>query len=147
MVITQDKTYFTAIFEIIKMGHALTDGVNTELKTYGITEPQFNVLRILRGRKGEPATVQSVQKDMVQRSSNVTRIIDKLIDKGYVHREQCPSNRRRVDLTITDEGLSALKTFDQIVEAFHAPMKDALTTEESKQLTNLIHKLKTACNE
>ncbi len=143
---TQDRTYFTAIFEIIKMGHALTDGVNSELKAYGITEPQFNVLRILRGRKGEPATVQSVQEDMVQKSSNVTRIIDKLIDKGYVHREQCPTNRRRVDLTITDEGLEALKTFDGVVDSFHQPMKDALTIDESVQLTNLIYKLKAASN-
>ncbi len=141
---TQDKTYFTAIFEIIKMGHALTDGVNSELKSHGITEPQFNVLRILRGRRGEPATVQSVQDDMVQKSSNVTRIIDKLIDKGYVHREQCPTNRRRVDLTITEDGLEALKTFDRVVESFHEPMKEALTRTESVQLTTLINKLKQA---
>ncbi len=141
-----DRSYFNAIFGIIKMGHAITDGVNSELKPYGVTEPQFNVLRILRGRKGEPATVQSVQEDMVQRSSNVTRIIDKLVDKGFVDRKQCPSNRRRVDLTITEDGLEALKTFDKAVADFHKPMQNALTSSESAQLTLLINKLKQASN-
>ena len=89
-----DNQYFQAIFQIIRTGHWITDQVSRELKEFGITEPQYNVLRILRGAKGEPLTVQRILKSMVQRSSNITRIVDKLLAKGYVNRQECPSNRR-----------------------------------------------------
>ena len=133
---------YQAIYQIIKTGHWITDCVNRELKELGTTEPQFNVLRILRGRKGEPATVQSIQDDMVQRTSNVTRIIDKLIDKGLVNRVLCPSNRRKVDITITAKGLDELKRYDKRVQALHAPMVGNLTAEEANTLTTLIKKFK-----
>lgn len=59
-----------------------------------MTEPQFNVLRILQGQKGDPLTVQEIQERMVQRGSNVTRIIDKLIEKVLLERHECATNIR-----------------------------------------------------
>ena len=134
--------YWGAIDQIIRTGHWITDQVGIELKSYGITEPQYNVLRTLRIKRGEPITVQKIQEKMVQRSSNVTRLIDKLQAKGLVSRVECPTNRRRMDITITLQGLDLLEKLDEKVKSLHQPMTDNLSTEEAQTLKQLIIKLK-----
>lgn len=136
------KIYFEAILEIIKAGHWMTDSVSKELKEYDIYEPQFNVLRILRGAKGKPVSVNTILDNMIQRSSNVTRIVDKLEAKGLVKRTLCPKDRRKMDIVITDEGLTLLKKLDKKVKALHKPMMHNLTEEEAITLKHLIKKLR-----
>ncbi|NME67386.1 MarR family winged helix-turn-helix transcriptional regulator [Flammeovirga aprica] len=136
------KKYFKAIHQIIVTGHWITDQVGKDLKEYGITEPQFNVLRILKGQKGAPITVQEIQERMVQRSSNVTRIVDKLLDKKLVNRQECPTNRRKMDITITDKGLEELEKLDAKVGDFHQQFQGNLSEEELETLATLIKKLK-----
>ncbi|MDW3192971.1 MAG: MarR family transcriptional regulator [Cytophagales bacterium] len=136
------SNYYNAIHQIIRTGHWITDQVSQELKEHDVTEPQFNVLRILKGRKGDPVTVVEIQEQMVQRTSNVTRIIDKLLVKGLVDRQECHSNRRKMDITITEEGRAFLAVLDEKVQTFHEPMKDNLTEKELEQLDHLIQKLK-----
>lgn len=137
-----EDIYLEAIYQIIRTGHWITDQVNCELKDFGISEPQFNVLRILRGSKGKPITVREIQGRMVQRSSNVTRIIDKLLEKGLVSRKECASNRRKMDINITKQGEALLVMLDRKVKAFHEPMAKNLTEPEARKLANLILKLK-----
>ncbi len=134
--------YLRAIHQIIRTGHWITDQVSAELKEFDISEPQYNVLRILNGQKGNPITVHQIQKQMVQRTSNVTRIVDKLIDKGLVDRHECSYNRRKMDITITRRGVEFLIKLDKKVHDFHKPMSDNLTPEEAQTLTKLIIKLK-----
>lgn len=134
--------YYQAIFQIIKTGHWITDQVSRELKEFDTTEPQYNVLRILRGRQGQPVTVQEIQEEMVQRTSNVTRIIDKLLAKGFVDRQECAANRRKMDITITPAGMDFLDLLDKKVHAFHQPMEHNLSVGELEQLVELIKKLK-----
>ena len=141
-----NTNYLNAVYQVIKTGHWITDMVGQELKEFGITEPQFNVLRILQGRKGVPITVQEIQNKMVQRSSNVTRIIDKLSEKGLVDRKECPDNRRKMDITITYKGSKMLVTLGKKVYQFHGPMAKNLTEGEAQTLTKLIIKLKGETN-
>lgn len=136
------ENYIRAVYQIIITGHWITDQVGKDLKEYGITEPQFNVLRILKGRKGNPITVHEIQEKMVQRSSNVTRIVDKLLDKGFVNRQECPTNRRKMDITITEKGSKQLDILNTKVEKFHDQFQGNLTDEESETLEILIKKLK-----
>jgi MarR family transcriptional regulator, 2-MHQ and catechol-resistance regulon repressor len=136
-----DKTYFNTILKLITSGHRITDLVNRAMIDDGLTEPQYNVLRILHQAGNEPLTVQEVQNGMVQQSSNVTRIVDKLLVKGLVNRSECPTNRRKLDLTLTDKGKELLKTLDQKVLEIHRPMMSKLTEEEFHQLGSLIDKL------
>ena len=142
-----NSTYLDAVYQIIKTGHWITDMVSQELKEYGITEPQFNVLRILQGQKGKPITVHEIQQRMVQRSSNVTRIIDKLIQKGLVDRRECKNNRRKMDVTITYKGARMLVTLGKKVYQFHAPMAKNLAEEEASTIRNLMVKLKNGIDE
>ena len=134
--------YLQAVIKILRTGHWLTDMVNQALKPYGISEPQFNVLRILRGQKGKPITVQYIQQHMIQRSSNVTRIVDKLKDKGLVNRAICQKNRRKMDITITKKGLGQLKILDKAVYEMHQPLLNKLTEDESALLIHFLEKIK-----
>lgn len=130
------------MLEIIVLGHQMTDDVSRALKPMDISEPQFNVLRILRGQKGNPITVQDIQSRMIQRTSNVTRIIDKLLNKGFVERSECPTNRRKMDITITEPGLTCLEELDEIVGALHEANLNKLNQSELTQLNKLLEKLK-----
>ncbi len=137
------RLYYPAIFEIIQTGNWITDQIGVELKELGTTEPQFNVLRILSQNKGNPMTVQSILNQMVQRTSNVTRIVDKLSERGLVIRKECLSNRRKMDITITQTGLELMKDLNRQAHAFHEPLMKNLAPEEARSLTELLKKLKT----
>lgn len=138
----ENETYYKAIFEIIKTGHWITDMVSQELKEYDVSEAQFNVLRILKGQKGKPITVEVITSHMIHRSSNVTRIIDKLLVRGFVSRQECKTNRRKMDISITAEGLKFLKILDKKVAGFHKPMMSKISDKEAQDLTRIIKKLK-----
>ncbi|MEP5614059.1 MAG: MarR family transcriptional regulator [Cyclobacteriaceae bacterium] len=137
-----NQDYLSAIDQIIRTGHWITDQVSVELKEFDISEPQYNVLRVLKVRGGDPITVQKIQDKMVQRTSNVTRIIDKLLDKGLVTRKECPANRRKMDIAITKQGEELLVELNKKVIAFHQPMAKNLNMEEAQELARLIKKLK-----
>ncbi|MFC5045501.1 MarR family winged helix-turn-helix transcriptional regulator [Aquimarina hainanensis] len=134
--------YFNAVIEIIRTGHWFTDQISRELKEYQIYEPQFNVLRILRGAGGTPLSVNQILENMIQRSSNVTRIVDKLSSRGLVRRELCSEDRRKMDIVITEKGLALLEKLDKKVNDFHMPMSTNLSKEEANKLKELIIKLK-----
>ena len=134
--------YFITIFEIIKTGHWITDQISRELREFNIYEPQYNVLRILRGAGGKPVSVNDILEKMVQPSSNVTRIVDKLAARALVDRQLCPGDRRKMDITITEAGEALLQQLDEKVQRFHEPMMHNLNKEEALELKRLLRKLK-----
>mgnify|MGYP000635347744 CR=1 FL=1 len=136
-----NEDYLRTIDGIIKTGHWITDQVSKELKEFDITEPQYNVLRTLKNAEHHPSTVQEILEQMIQNSSNVSRIVDKLLSKGLVNRETCPSNRRKMDITITKAGLAILVKLDKKVHQLHEPMYIRLDSDELKTLEKLITKL------
>ena len=87
------------------------------MKNYGITVQQFNVLRILRGQKGNPLSINSLIERMIDKSSNASRIVDKLEQKGYVLRTVCPNDRRQVEVRITEEGIAFIGQLDEPVKS------------------------------
>lgn len=111
-------------------------------KEYGITVAHFNILRILRGQKGCPANLSTIQERMIDRSSNTTRLIDKLIAKNWVTRRICPSNRRKIEVNITDLGLEKLLEIDQKVEETLKRILTNLTDKEMGQLNTLLDKVR-----
>ena len=88
------------IISILETNCKVLEILGQALKPYEISLQQFNVLRILRGQKGVPANLSTVQERMVNRMSNTTRIIDKLIDKNFVQRNICEKNRRKIELLL-----------------------------------------------
>jgi DNA-binding MarR family transcriptional regulator len=82
------------------------------LKPFGISPEQYNVLRILRGQSPSCASNQMIMERMLDKSSNCSRIIDKLKDKKLVDRKENKDDRRQVDIVITEKGLDMLKEID-----------------------------------
>jgi DNA-binding MarR family transcriptional regulator len=107
----------------------------------GLTLQQHNVLGILRGQHPEPVCFGDIQNRMVDRNSNVTRLIDKLIEKGFVTRDICQANRRMIEVRITESGLKKLQEVDarypELLEQFHN-----LSKEEAVMVSNLLDKLR-----
>ena len=101
---------------------------------------QFNVLRILRGQKGNPANLSTINERMVTKMSNTTRLVDKLIKKGFVNRCVCPSNRRKVEIVITDSGLEALSQMDKALGKAHDIILKNFDKKDLEQLNQLLDK-------
>lgn len=126
---------------ILKAGCKAEEFLGNNLKPFKISLQQFNVLRILRGRKGIPANLQTVQKRMIHKMSNTTRLIDKLIDKKLVKRKICKDNRRKIEIFITQEGLDLLSQLDALIQKTEAEILVPLSLEEQKNLRHLINKI------
>lgn len=116
--------------------------ISEVLKPFEISLPQFNVLRILRGQKGKPANLSTIQDRMVNKMSNTTRLVDKLITKNLVERIICEKNRRKVEITITSEGLNFLKKLDVVMDEIESEITQNLNDSEIQQLTQLLNKLR-----
>lgn len=125
---------------ILVLAAKLKRGLNDFLKSYSITEPQFNVLRILRGQNGKPANLKQVQERMVHLTSNTTRLIDKLVMKGLVTRIIPQENRRKIELTITKKGLDLLEEMDPEFDRFIDQLIANIDPEETHQLNSLLEK-------
>ncbi|WP_439879997.1 MarR family winged helix-turn-helix transcriptional regulator [Pontibacter sp. MBLB2868] len=110
-------------------------------KPFGVTLPQFNILRILRGQYPEPATISLLIERMLDKTSNASRIVDKLEAKGLVTRKQCPADRRTVDVQITDKGLALLREMDSMEGGVGTGIKN-LTEQEAEQLNTLLDKIR-----
>ena len=110
-------------------------------KELGLTLQQHNVLAILRGQHSDPVCFGDIQNRMVDRNSNVTRLIDKLIEKGYVTRDICPSNRRMIEVRITEAGIGKLQQVDDSFPKLFAKLHN-LTQEEAVMVSNLLDKLR-----
>lgn len=123
-----------ALLNIIYTGSWIINRVNATLKPYGISEPQYNVLRILRGQHGEAMNLFEIQSRMIQRMSNVSRLIDKLLDKGLVERTECKENRRMVDISITPKGLQLLTDLETPLNENLQKITSCLKKEEAAQL-------------
>lgn len=139
---TVNDPYKRIIVDVIYSGNWLINRINDSLKPFDITEPQFNVLRILRGQHGNPMNLYEIQNRMVQRMSNVSRLIDKLLEKELVSRTECADNRRRVDIVITEKGLSLLKEIDPHFIAISEQIAAYINKEEASQLTALLDKMR-----
>ena len=130
------------VINLMYTSRVVEEAIGQLLKKHDLTMQQYNVLRILRGQKGNPANLSTIQERMVDRSSNATRLVDKLIAKGFAERCRCPQNRRKVEITITDDGLQILKKLDPITEENNKNILSSLTEIELEQLNTLLDKLK-----
>ncbi|NJX16427.1 MarR family winged helix-turn-helix transcriptional regulator [Tamlana crocina] len=116
--------------------------LNEALKPHDISIQQFNVLRILRGQKGRPVTLAAIQERMVNKMSNTTRLVDKLVKKQYVTKSKNELNKRKIDIIITQQGLDFLNKIDDFVETIEKESTSSLDTNEQLELIRLLGKLR-----
>lgn len=133
--------YEKLVVNVLFTGNWMNLENTKHLKTFGLTLPQYNILRILRGQFPNPATVNLLIDRMLDKSSNASRIVDRLLLKNLVTRRVCKKDRRSVDVTITEKGLELLKKIDEK----QADWRDkfmTLSKEEAKNLNTLLDKLR-----
>ena len=111
------------------------------LKGHGITPEQYNVLRILRGSHPKALMLAEITCRMIDKSSNATRLVEKLRQKSLVKRDICENNRRQVDIVITPKGLEVLSKIDKESEAWVGMLKNISKTE-AQELNRILDKLR-----
>ena len=111
------------------------------LRNYKISSQQYNVLRILRGQYPNPSSLLLIRERMLDKESNASRLIDKLVKNGLTQRIQCPDDRRQVEITITQKGLDLLNEMNPMVEQASKKL-ETISAEEASMLNKLLDKLR-----
>lgn len=133
--------YHKLVVNIIYTASWINSDSSQKLKVHGLTPQQFNILRILRGQYPKPATVNLLIERMLDKMSNASRLVDKLMAKGLLERKICTNDRRAVDVIITKKGLNLLAVIDKDQKKWEEPLT-TLTKTECKELNRLLDKLR-----
>jgi DNA-binding MarR family transcriptional regulator len=112
------------------------------VETNGITLQQYNVLRILRGARGEPLSALEITDRLIEDTPGVSRLLDRLVAKGLVRRERSAQDRRMLECVITDRGLQILAGLDDAVNRADAEVLKALTVRELTALSRLLARVR-----
>jgi len=113
----------------------------SHFKKYGITGQQFNVLRILRGQHPKPATIKLLKERMLDKMSDTSRIVDRLLKKELVKKTICKGDRRLVDIIISERGKKILEKLDACNEQMDSVLK-RLSVADAKKLNQLLDKIR-----
>jgi DNA-binding MarR family transcriptional regulator len=111
------------------------------LKEHDLSEQQFNVLRILRGQKGKPAPLKLLTERMLDKMSNTSRLVDKMMAKELLERRICADNRRQVEIVLTEKGLKTCNMLSKLVEKSQVD-RIKITKEEAKELNRILDKIR-----
>lgn len=110
------------------------------MKPFGISLQQFNILRILKGQHPQPAPLKLLTERMIDKMSNTSRLVEKLVKKGLVERKTCEVNRRQVDILITQKGIDLLTELNKRVEMEHSRLQ--INEGEAIEVNALLDKMR-----
>jgi len=132
-----------AYFNLLKTGSWIEERVKEALKSFNLTHAQLNALHILLDRNPEPVSVNELKKKILVSNPDVTRLLDRLVKKGYIVRETCPENRRKIDILLTDSGKEvAVTAHHSAKNAVNNFFEDKISEEEAKELRRILHKMR-----
>ena len=119
----------------------LLERIKNFLAKEDITHQQFNILRILRGTAPRPLSTLQIRERMLDKMSDTSRIVDRLITKGLVKKTICPADKRLVDVVITDKGQDLLKRMDKESDQVNTIMAN-LSENDAEMLSSLLDRLR-----
>ena len=119
----------------------LTEKTKELFEAEDITPQQFNILRILRGSHPQPLSTLQIRERMLDKMSDTSRIVDRLIAKGLVKKGLCKNDRRLVDITISDKGKKLLEKFDARQDELDGILGN-LSKKEAVLLSDLLDKIR-----
>lgn len=119
--------------------HHFSNMISKEIKKHKLTLQQYNVLRILRGSYPESKRVGDVKAVMLDKNPDLTRLIDRLLTKEFVVRENCDQDRRQVNVKITKKGLVLLAQIDEEMVKWDEVL-NTISNSEAKELNQLLDK-------
>jgi MarR family transcriptional regulator, organic hydroperoxide resistance regulator len=127
-----------AYLSLLRTTDALQTQVEAQLKEFGLTGTQYNALRILRGAGPEGLACREIGERMITRDPDVTRLLDRLEDRGFVQRTRAKHDRRVIYGKITAAGLKLLREMDAPLEKFGREMLRHVGQEKLRQLIELL---------
>jgi DNA-binding MarR family transcriptional regulator len=131
------------VVNILRAGKIIDHKVSDVLKEYGITHIQFNILRILESRIPEKLSLEDIKDGLLFSTSDVSRMLDRLVTKGLVMREICSENRRRLEVSITDQGLRVIRqSLPKIEKSLKGYYKNDISEQERLQVIDLMKRIK-----
>lgn len=128
------------ILNVLFTQNVVTDKMNEILKPYDLSAEQYNVLRILKGQKGNPANMCAIQERMLAKTSNTTRLVDKLLLKELVTRNVCSENRRKIEVLITAKGSDLIAELHPKIQEHEHSFSNNLDATELETLNTLLEK-------
>jgi len=136
--------YQKSIINLIFTFNWMNEKMNRFFEPFDITQQQFNILRILRGA-GQPLSTLQIRQRMLDKMSDTSRIVDRLVKKGMVKKTVCREDRRLVDVLLTDKGKKLLQTIDGLNDEMDSIFK-YLSEDDARQLNLLLDKIRTVEN-
>ena len=136
-----ENEYHKTVVNMLYTYGWISDILKTRLSKEHVTLQQFNILRILRGQYPGPATINLLKERMLDKMSDASRIVERLVQKGLVTRCINQRDRRAVDIVINEKGLELLKKLDPVITPIDV-LKTNLSEAEAEQLNYLLDKLR-----
>ena len=126
-----------AVLNLVRTHSVLTSRIETIFKAHGVSGPQYNVLRILRGH-GTPVSVYQIAAEMITHSPDMPRLVDRLQAAQLVSKIRCENDRRVVWVNLTKDGKALLKRLDQPLSEILQANLSHLSQEDLKTLSELL---------
>ena len=140
--LAKNQPYMKMVVNILRAGQIIDHKVSDALKEFGVTHIQFNILRILEERMPEKLSLGDIQHGLLFRTSDVSRLIDRLVNNGLVSRTICPENRRKLELEITDKGLKVIRlSVPKIAEGLDDFYRDSFSEDERLKLIDMMKRI------
>lgn len=130
--------YQKAVINLIFTANWLQDQQQQFFKQFGLTNQQFNILRILKGQHPKTISATEIKSRMLDKNSDISRLLDRLVAKKLVEKQVCPKDKRAADIFITQQGLDVLADLDKKQKQIDTVLR--LTEDEAEQLSSLLDK-------
>lgn len=137
-----ESPYQKAIINIIYTANWLRDQQMEVFKAFDVLPQHYNALRIIKGKHPNPCSPGEIKEVMLDKGNDVTRLVDKLVKKGLVKRNLCESNRRKVDIIITEKGLTFIKELNDPMKKHLSLMKKTVSEKEAEHISDILDKLR-----
>lgn len=137
-----DNNIERVIVNIIYTYNAIRDQHMEVLKPYGLLIQHYNILRILKGKHPDAACPGEIKEVMLDKGNDVTRLIDKLVAMGLANRQLCETNRRKMDVNITEKGIKLTHELIKKMEVMGSRFSQSIADSEAIQLSNLLDKVR-----
>lgn len=130
------------MLNIVFTGNWLNSQSIQSFKPFGISPQQYNVLRILKGQYPDAITVNQIAARMLDKNSNASRLVDKLVAKELVEREPCETDRRQMDVAVTKKGLKLIEEMKADVVQMHKRLKGSMKEIDAKVVNDILDNMR-----
>ena len=127
-----------AVINLVYTVNWMQDQHQKLFKSFNITAQQFNILRILKGQHPNSTSATEIKARMLDKNSDVSRLLDRLVVKNVIVKKACPTDKRAFDVNLTEAGLELLRTLDKKQSELDNILN--LSEEEAYQLSDLLDK-------